>query len=84
MDACQCCVTDSCNSPNIIRNLVQDEDTDVRIRACRLIESLWLLYTHEKQQNKRTHEHNHLFPHIKAGELLAEAVSIYKSNTSLC
>lgn len=55
---------------------MQDEDTDVRIRACKLIESLWLLYIHEKQQNKRDQQaHDHLFTHIKAGELLAEAVS---------
>ncbi|KAL9539350.1 hypothetical protein MBANPS3_010310 [Mucor bainieri] len=60
-------------NPTIIRDLVQDEDTDVRIRACKLIESLWLLYIHEKQQNKRIQEHEHLFTHIRAGELLAEA-----------
>lgn len=55
---------------------MQDEDTDVRIRACKLIESLWLLYVHEKQQNKRDQQvYDHLFTHIKAGELLAEAVS---------
>ncbi|CAO0803180.1 unnamed protein product [Mucor circinelloides] len=61
-------------NPHIIRDLVQDEDTDVRIRACKLIESLWLLYAHEKQQSKRDQQaHDHLFTHIKAGELLAEA-----------
>ncbi|CEP11303.1 hypothetical protein [Parasitella parasitica] len=62
-------------NPSIIRNLAQDEDSDVRIKACRLIECLWLLFIHERRQNKKNQHRNHLFTHIKAGELLAEAAT---------
>lgn len=65
------------DSPEIIKKLVQDEDTDVRIRACRLIENLWFLYCHEKIQKKKNRIQDHVitfFQHIKAGDLLIEAV----------
>ncbi|KAI7908207.1 armadillo-type protein [Cokeromyces recurvatus] len=53
-------------NPVIIKKLVYDDDIDVRSRACKLIECLWLLYQHEKQ------EHD-FFQHLQAGELLVEA-----------
>ncbi|KAI8877524.1 hypothetical protein K501DRAFT_230121 [Backusella circina FSU 941] len=63
----------------IIRKLIDDQDPDVRIRACKLIESLWLLYQHEMhEQNKRTTHHIKsisFFHGIQPGPLLIQAVN---------
>lgn len=70
-------------SPDIIKKLVDDQDPDVRVRGCRLIEHLWHLYVHEKhEQKKRTNyvPQSVFFEHIQAGELLTLAVS----NTNRC
>jgi hypothetical protein len=64
-------------SSGIIRKLIDDQDPDVRIRACKLIESLWLLYQHEMhEQNKRTTDIKsvHFFHAIQPGPLLIQAV----------
>lgn len=53
--------------------MVNDEDSDVRIRACTLIGELWILYNHEKLQNKKKANEDIIFiHHIKAAELLVE------------
>lgn len=52
-----------------------DQDPDVRIRTCILLENLWYLYKHEQQQHKKLDlEKNIFFHHINAGELLIQAV----------
>jgi hypothetical protein len=56
--------------------LNNDQDCDVRIRACTLVYNLWILYNHEKHQSKKpsTHDDNNIFfHHINASELLVES-----------
>ncbi|CEG74148.1 hypothetical protein RMATCC62417_09404 [Rhizopus microsporus] len=65
-------------NPDIIKRLVDDQDPDVRVRGCRLIEHLWHLYVHEKhEQKKRTNyvPQSVFFEHIQAGELLTLAAN---------
>jgi hypothetical protein len=74
-------------SPFIIRKLVHDEDTDVCIRACKLLEQLWLLYKHEKRQQKKYRDPSQgiifFFPHTDAGKLLADSVRTIETKTRL-
>lgn len=66
---------DSLN-PQILQSLIDDQDFDVRIRACRLIQNLWVLYNHEKLQQKRKYQPEAIFfEHIHAGKLLVEAAN---------
>lgn len=59
-----------------MQNLIDDQDSDVRIRACRLIQNLWVLYNHEKlQQRKKFQLETIFFEHIQAGKLLVEAAN---------
>lgn len=64
-------------NPGIIKTLVDDADPDIRIKACKLIESLWYLYQHEKQQNKKRVVMNHVvfFHSIPAAELLVQSAN---------
>lgn len=53
-----------------------DEDSDVRIRACGLIEALWTLYKHEQGQNKKKTQEDIVFiHHIRGAELLVECAT---------
>ncbi|KAI8991810.1 armadillo-type protein [Mycotypha africana] len=65
-------------SPFILRKVLNDEDTDVRSKLCRLIGNLWKLYYHEKHESrKKTQEHEEMtefFPKINPGKMLTEAV----------
>ncbi|KAG1350294.1 hypothetical protein G6F62_003322 [Rhizopus arrhizus] len=67
-------------NPEIIKTLVDDQDPDVRVRACRLIEQLWYLYEHEKQQQKKREckvewKEVIFFHFIHADELLIQAAN---------
>ncbi|OBZ83108.1 hypothetical protein A0J61_08840 [Choanephora cucurbitarum] len=65
-------------NPDIIKRLANDDDTEVRVRTCRLLKSLHLLYLYEMQQNKKgqNKEENGIifFQKIEPAELLVEAV----------
>ncbi|KAG0167660.1 hypothetical protein DFQ28_005838 [Apophysomyces sp. BC1034] len=41
-------------NPAIVEALMCDADSDVVIRTCRLLESLWQLHLHEREQRKRS------------------------------
>ncbi|KAI7890041.1 armadillo-type protein [Mucor mucedo] len=56
-------------NPVIIKKLVYDEDSDVRIRACALIEALWRLNGGEHE------EKNGFIRHIRGAELLVECAT---------
>lgn len=51
---------------------MNDQDCDVRIRACTLIEKLWIVYNQEKESRKRTPKKEMFFENIKPAELLVE------------
>ncbi|KAL0091283.1 armadillo-type protein [Phycomyces blakesleeanus] len=45
-------IKDSLN-PAIVSRMMDDPDSEVRVRACRFLESLWNLHLHDSEQQKR-------------------------------